>query len=141
MNMTISKRNLPWLTDQPQNTPATILKRRMTFHLRNCERHRRSWILSGLLISSRYLLTYPLFNGDRPALATSQYLLERLSRNCTSPNGIIMSNIATHVMLDLMSTIRLMSLGKFPNYERCHMRHHHVSLMPFPRVRFHSYCT
>ena len=39
-----------------------------------------------------------------------------------------MSNIATHVMLDLMSTIRLMSLGKFPNYERCHMRHNHVSL-------------
>ena len=26
--------------------------------------------------------------GDLPVLATSQYSLERLSRNCTSPNGL-----------------------------------------------------
>ena len=88
MRMTISKRKLSGFTDQPQKIPATILKSRMTFHLRKWERHSRSRILSGLWISSRFLLKYPLFNGDLAALATSQYLLERLSRNCTSPNGI-----------------------------------------------------
>ena len=88
MRMKISKRKLSGFTDQPQKIPATILRRIMTFHLRKWERHSRSKILSGLWISSRYLLTYPLFNGDLSALATSQYLLERLSRNCTSPNGI-----------------------------------------------------
>ena len=137
--MTISKRNLPGLTDQPHNTPATILRRIITFHLRKWERHRRSWVLSDLLMSSRYLLTYPLFNGDLPALATSQYVLERLSRNCTSPNGVIC--IILPLMLCLMSTIRLMSLGKCPIYGCCHIRHHHISLMPFPYVRFHSFFT
>ena len=88
IRMTISKRKLSGFTDHPQKIPATILTRRTTFHPRKWERHSRSRMLSGLWISSRYLLTYPLFNGDLPALATSQYLLERLSRNCTSPNGI-----------------------------------------------------
>ena len=135
--MKISKRNMTGLTDQPQNTPATILRRMMTFHLRKWERHRRSWILSELLMSIRYLLTYPLCNDDLPARATSQYLLERLSRNCTSPNGIIY--LILPLMLCLMSMIRLMSLGTCPNDGCCHVRHHHVSLMTFPCVRFHSH--
>ena len=105
ISMTISKRMLPGFTDQPQKTPATILKRIMTFHLRTWERHSRSWILSGLWISSRYLLTYPLFNGDHPASVTSQYLLDRLSQNCTSPNGI--RSLILPLMLCWTSCLRL----------------------------------
>ena len=59
MSMTISKRKLPGFSDQPQRHQQQFRRRRITFRLRNWQRHRRSWILlkSGVWTSSTYLLT------------------------------------------------------------------------------------
>ena len=112
--MTISRRKLPGFTDQPQQTAVTILKRRTTFHIGSGRGTADQWCWAG------YGFQADACSHIHCSMVT--FLHRRQLNYCwrdwaeTAPHQWNQkSNLATHVMIDFMSTIRLTALGNFPN--------------------------
>ena len=107
MSMTISQRKLPGFTDQPQNTTATISKK--GFDLSSKEVGEAQRINDFERVIPAHISTVQWCIGDKSILIGEIDLkLHLIQWNQKY-------NLATHVMLDFMSTIRLMSLGKCPD--------------------------
>ena len=118
MSSTISKRKLPQFNEQPQKTPATILKEQKRLSSKDmAEAHRSMDIAKERGMNLRQILTHdvlpasPLFDGDLPAHVNKSKLVGEIEPGLDLTQWSQKSTLATHVVVDFMSKMRQMPLA------------------------------
>jgi len=121
MSTTIAKRKLPRFNDQPQHTPAIILKEKKDLSSKDmAEAQRNMDIATERGMDIRQILTHdvlsatPLFDGDLPAQVNNSKLVSEIERRLDLTHWSKKSSFVTHVVVDFMSKMRQMPLGQFP---------------------------
>lgn len=122
ISATISKFKLPKFDDQPQKTPATILKDKNSISSKDVAEAQRSMDIAkerGMdlrqILTHDVLLASPLFDGDLPAHVNKSLLVGEIEPRLDLTKWSQLSNLVTHVVVDFMSKVRQMPLAQFAN--------------------------